>query len=297
MKYRFESDPKQGRGVTVGTFDGVHRGHRVMVDFLLAESRRRGLTPLVITFEPHPLAVVAPDRMPPLLESPGEREEALHAMGADVEVLTFDENLRQQSVDQWFARLAADYNVKLLVAGFDNTFGSDGMKMDFTDYVRIGAAHGIEVVEAPRLEGVCSTFIRRALASGDVGSASKMLGRAFAVTGKVGHGRALGRTIGVPTANLEPDARLQIPAPGVYAADAVTADGRRYRSVVNIGVAPTVTAGLPLTIEAHLLGFEGDLYGEILRLEFLRRLRDERKFASLDDLKQQIVRDAEAAKV
>lgn len=297
MKNRLESNSHQARAVTVGTFDGVHRGHREVVDFLLAESERRGLSPMVITFEPHPLVVVAPERAPLLLESPKEREEALRAMGAEVEVLTFDEELRRQTVDQWFARLAEDYNVRLLVAGFDNTFGSDGMMMSLSDYVRIGASHGIEVIEAPRLKGVSSTFIRRALASGDVAAAAEMLGRKFSVSGMVSHGRGLGRTIGVPTANLTPDAGRLLPAPGVYAADAITADGSRWRAVVNIGVAPTVAKGLPMTIEAHLLDFEGDLYGETLRLEFLRRLRDEKKFESLDDLKLQIVRDAVAAKV
>lgn len=292
-----ESDRNQARAVTVGTFDGVHRGHREVVDFLLTESERRGLRPMVITFEPHPLAVVAPERAPLLLESPKEREEALREMGAEVEVLTFDEELRRQTVNQWFARIAADYDAKLVVAGFDNTFGSDGMMMRLSDYVRIGAAHGIEVVDAPRLKGVSSTLIREALASGDVVSAAEMLGRKFSVSGTVSHGRGLGRTIGVPTANLKPDEGMLIPAPGVYAAEAVTADGRKYRAVVNIGHAPTVAKGLPMTVEAHLLDFDGDLYGNRLRLEFLRRLRDERKFETLGDLKLQIVRDAVEAKV
>lgn len=292
-----KSDRNQARAVTVGTFDGVHRGHREVVDFLLAESERRSLRPMVITFEPHPLAVVAPERAPLLLESPKEREEALREMGAEVEILTFDEDLRRQTVDQWFVRLASDYDAKLVVAGFDNTFGSDGMMMRLSDYVRIGAAHGIEVIEAPRLKGVSSTLIREALASGDVASAAEMLGRKFSVSGTVSHGRGLGRTIGVPTANLKPDEGMLIPAPGVYAAEAVTADCGRWRAVVNIGHAPTVAKGLPMTVEAHLLDFDGNLYGNRLRLEFVRRLRDERKFETLDDLKLQIVRDAVEAKV
>lgn len=283
--------------VTVGTFDGVHRGHREVVDFLMKESGDRNLRPMVITFEPHPLAVVAPERSPLLLESPQEREDALRALGPEVVVLKFDEELRRQTVDQWFARLAKDYNVKLVVAGFDNTFGSDGMMMSLSDYVRIGAEHGIEVIEAPRLEGVSSTLIRKALGAGEVAKASEMLGRQFTVNGIVNHGRGLGRTIGVPTANLSPEPGMLLPAPGVYAADAVTEDGKRCRAVVNIGVAPTVAKGLPMTIEAHLLDFDGDLYGKTLRLEFLRRLRDERKFDSLDELKLQIVRDAAEAKV
>lgn len=294
---RSEINDIKGKAVTVGTFDGVHRGHREVIEYLLAESRRRALSPMVITFEPHPLAVVAPERSPLLLESAAEREDALRATGAEVVVLPFTEELRRQTVDQWFSRLSAEYGVKLLVAGFDNTFGSDGMMMNLQDYIRIGEAHGIEVIEAPRLRGVSSTLIRRALGSGDVACAAEMLGHPFALNGTVTPGRGLGRTIGVPTANLQLVPDVLIPAPGVYSAEAITQEGARYLSVVNIGVAPTVGKGLPMTIEAHLLDFEGDLYGETLRLEFLRRLRDERKFDSLDELKLQIVRDAAEAKI
>lgn len=287
----------KGRGVTVGTFDGVHRGHKAVVEFLVSESARRGLEPLVVTFEPHPLAVVAPERAPLLLESAREREEMLRAMGVTVEVLPFTEELRRLTVAQWFGRLIADYGARMVVTGFDNTFGSDGMNMSVAEYIKIGAAQGLEVIEAPRIKDVSSTLIRRALGAGDVTAAGEMLGHPFTLTGLVSHGKGLGHTIGVPTANIAPPEGLLLPAPGVYAADAITDSGQRIRAVVNIGVAPTVAGGLPMTVEAHLLDFEGNLYATQLRLEFIRRLRDERKFRSLDELKLQIIRDAADAKV
>lgn len=272
--------------ITVGTFDGVHRGHRRVVEFLLRNSEQRGLRPLVITFEPHPLAIVAPQRAPHLLELPAEREANLRALGVDVEVLRFDEELRRLTVEQWMQRLRDDYNARLLVAGYDNTFGSDGMTMNIADYREIGRKLGIDVLEAPIENGVSSTLIRHALLAGDVETAAAMLGRPYALSGTVAHGRGLGRQLGFPTANLLADPRLLLPAPGVYAADA-----NGMRAVVNIGVAPTVDAALPLTVEAHLIGFSGNLYGTPLRLEFLRRLRDEKRFGDLRALQDAIAAD------
>lgn len=282
--------------ITVGTFDGVHRGHREVVDFLTSQSAGRGLRPVVITFEPHPLSVVAPERAPGLLELPSEREDILRSLGTDVIVLQFNEKLRRLSAAQWIGRLAVEYNARLLVTGYDNTFGSDGMSMNFADYRRLGESQGIEVIEAPVVEGVSSTLIRRALGAGDVATAATMLGRPYAVSGEICHGRELGRQLGFPTANLLTDPRLLLPAPGVYAADAVTADGGRHRAVVNIGVSPTVREGLPLSVEAHLIDFTGNLYGTTLHLDFLHRLRDERKFGGISELKAGIAADVRAAR-
>ena len=281
--------------ITVGTFDGVHRGHRAVVDFLMAQSVENGLRPVVITFEPHPLAVVAPSRAPKLLETPQEREANLRSLGAEVIVLEFDEDLRRLSVAQWMEHLSRRYNAKLLVAGYDNSFGSDGMSMNLSDYSRIGECYGINIIEAPIVEGVSSTAIRRALGTGDVESAAAMLGRPYSITGKIGHGRELGRRLGFPTANLIPDPAILLPAPGVYVADATIADGNHYRAVVNIGVSPTVSEGLPLSVEAHLINYEGNLYGSVLRLDFLHRLRDEKKFGDLSSLKEGIAADVRAA--
>lgn len=281
--------------ITVGTFDGVHRGHRKVVEFLTAQSAANGLRPIVITFEPHPLAVVAPTRAPKLLELPDEREENLRSLGVEVVVLEFNEDLRRLSVAEWMERLARDYNVRLLVAGYDNTFGSDGMSMNLSDYSRIGENCGIKVVEAPVVDGVSSSAIRRALGTGDIDAATTMLGRPYSISGIVGHGRELGRQLGFPTANLISDPGILLPAPGVYAAEATTADGSRYRAVVNIGVSPTVSEGLPLSVEAYLINYSGNLYGTNLRLDFLRRLRDEKKFGDISALKEGIAADVRAA--
>lgn len=281
--------------ITVGTFDGVHRGHRKVVEFLTAQSAANGLRPIVITFEPHPLAVVAPTRAPKLLELPDEREENLRSLGVEVVVLEFNEDLRRLTVAEWMERLARDYNVRLLVAGYDNTFGSDGMSMNLSDYSRIGENCGIKVVEAPVVDGVSSSAIRRALGAGDIDAATTMLGRPYSISGIVGHGRELGRQLGFPTANLISNPGILLPAPGVYAAEATTADGSRYRAVVNIGVSPTVSEGLPLSIEAYLINYSGNLYGTDLRLDFLRRLRDEKKFGDISALKEGIAADVRAA--
>lgn len=281
--------------ITVGTFDGVHRGHRKVVEFLTAQSAANGLRPIVITFEPHPLAVVAPTRAPKLLELPDEREENLRSLGVEVIVLEFNEDLRRLTVAEWMERLARDYNVRLLVAGYDNTFGSDGMSMNLSDYSRIGENCGIKVVEAPVVDGVSSSAIRRALGAGDIDAATTMLGRPYSISGIVGHGRELGRQLGFPTANLISNPGILLPAPGVYAAEATTADGSRYRAVVNIGVSPTVSEGLPLSIEAYLINYSGNLYGTDLRLDFLRRLRDEKKFGDISALKEGIAADVRAA--
>ncbi len=281
--------------ITVGTFDGVHLGHRKVVEFLTAQSAANGLRPIVITFEPHPLAVVAPTRAPKLLELPDEREENLRSLGVEVVVLEFNEDLRRLTVAEWMERLVREYNVRLLVAGYDNTFGSDGMSMNLSDYSRIGENCGIKVVEAPVVDGVSSSAIRRALGAGDIDAATTMLGRPYSIGGKVGHGRELGRQLGFPTANLIANLNIMLPAPGVYAAEATTADGNRYRAVVNIGVSPTVSEGLPLSVEAYLINYSGNLYGTDLRLDFLRRLRDEKKFGDISALKEGIAADVRAA--
>lgn len=291
------TDPASPRhtAITVGTFDGVHRGHREVIRFLLSESERRRLRPVIITFEPHPLAIVAPWRAPKLLELPSERRDTLQATGADVVTMTFDEELRRLTAAQWLRRLRDEFNADLLVAGFDNTFGSDGMSMSLRDYQNLAAPLGMEVVKAPVLDDVSSTLIRQALGAGDVSTAASMLGRPYSITGTVTHGRGLGRSIGFPTANIKPDPSILLPAPGVYAADTRLDDGSVRRSVVNIGVAPTVMPGLPLTVEAHIIGFHADLYGSVIRLDFLKRLRDEERFPDIGTLKTRIEEDVRNA--
>ena len=285
------------RAVTVGTFDGVHRGHKEVLRTLRERADALGLTPLVVTFDRHPLETVAPERAPRLLQERESRDALLRSEGVDVTEVAFTPGLCRLTAGEWIEVLRRDYGARLLISGYDNKFGSDGQRLAPADYVALGHAHGIEVVVAPELPGVCSSAIRAALGRGDVEKAGEMLGRRYRLEGRVESGRRLGRELGFPTANLRVDPRIMIPAPGVYAAlsfieDENEGESKVYKAVVNIGDNPTVGADNPLTIEAHLLHFDGDLYGKRLALDFISRIRGERKFDSLDSLRREIAKDA-----
>ncbi len=283
---------KGKRGVTVGTFDGVHLGHREVLSTLRTECASRGLSPLVITFDRHPLSVLAPERVPGQLM---ETEEKLQLLGKEdmaVQSLIFTTGLAGVSARNWLRRMRDEYDAGLVVIGYDNTFGCDGRSLDSGDYIRIGREEGLEVVVAPSLPGISSSAIRKAVEEGDMENASRMLGRSYMLSGEVVHGKALGRTLGFPTANLHVEPGRKLPKKGVYAA-LVEIEGveKRYKGVVNIGVRPTVdSAGVP-SIEVHLLDYKGDLYGRRLGLELLQFLRGEKKFADLSALKEAIRTD------
>lgn len=286
-----------GRVATVGTFDGVHRGHRAVLQTVKRIADAEGLRPAVITFDRHPLEVVAPERAPKRLMTPADEAATLASLGLEVEVIPFTRELMGLSAGEWMERMARDMGVRTLVVGYDNTFGRDGIDMSVADYIRLGRLHGIEVVKAPIVPAISSSAIRRAVGEGRVEKAAGMLGRPYSLEGTVEQGNRLGRTIGFPTANLRPEAGRLVPANGVYSADAILPGGERRRAVVNIGVRPTVGDNLRPTVEAHIIGWHGDLYGKELILEFLRHLRDERRFDSLDSLKRQIEADtAEASR-
>lgn len=302
------------RIAAVGTFDGVHYGHQSVVEFLREQAQRRGLIPAVVTFSSHPLSVVRPERVPKSLSSLRERCHRLIEAGADdVIVIPFDAGLRSMTAREFIAMLHDRYGVDAIVLGFNNSFGSDRLQ-GIDEYVRIADGLGVEIIEAPGYEhpgygAISSTAVRHLIAAGDVASAFGLLGHAFALTGPVEAGKRIGRTIGFPTANLRVDPSFAIPAEGVYACrayignadgscDALLPDSRRYfyPAMVNIGHRPTVdtSARPPLTVEAHLIGFDGDLYGTCLRLEFVSRLRAEQKFSSLDALTAQLAADKSA---
>ncbi len=279
----------------VGTFDGVHKGHQAVIETLKDEARERDVDPLVITFDAHPLSVIAPERAPSAITSTEKKCELLRAAGVIALVMQFDEEMRQTTARDWMRRLHDEYGVEALIVGYDNTFGSDGVTLSIADYRRIGAETGIEIIEAPFVEGISSSAIRKAILAGEVEKAGIMLGRYYALSGNVVTGNQLGHTIGFPTANIQPLPHLTVPANGVYAAMAVLPDGSRHKAVVNIGTRPTVRRGENRTIEAHIIGFNGDLYGHPLTLIFIKRLRDEMRFKSIDALRLQIEKDKETA--
>lgn len=287
-----------GTAVTVGTFDGVHRGHQTVLCMLREESARLGLAPLVVTFDRHPLEIVAPERAPGLIMDPDSRDALIRGCGVEVERVAFTEDVRRMTAAEWMRRLVGEYGASMLLLGYDNTFGSDGMVMTSDDFRAEGQRIGLRVEVAPAVAGCSSSAVRKALAAGDTMLAASILGRPFSIRGVVGRGRQLGRTIGMPTANVEASPRQLVPAPGVYAARAcVPLSGKTavYDAVVNVGTSPTVTDCGVMRIEAHLLGFSGDLYDREIRIEFGTKIRDERKFHSLDDLRAQIEADIRAA--
>lgn len=284
---------KEKRIVTVGTFDGMHPGHRLVLDTLRQEGKLRGLSPLVITFDRHPLETVAPDRAPGLLMSNKRKMEEFDRIDMPVVTLQFDRTMAATTVEEWLHALRREHDAEAVVVGYDNTFGSDGASMNVADYRRIASAIGLDLIEAPICKNVSSSAIRRAVAEGRMEDAAALLGHPYEISGVVVHGEGRGKSLGFPTANIRPDYRAQLPLAGVYAGVAVTPDNRRHPAVVNVGRHPTVGAASEVTIEAHLPLFDADLYGKPLLIAFIKRLRDERKFPDLASLKAAIRGDIE----
>ena len=280
------------RVATVGTFDGLHRGHRRVLSLLEATARERGLEPMVVCFDRHPLETIAPERAPGLVQDPRERDHSLHGEGLDVLILEFTPTLARLTARDWLRKMHEEEGVDVLIVGYDNTFGSDGIRMDIADYRRLGSEVGVEVVEAPYEPHASSSAIRRLLREGSLDEANHLLGRPFSLRGTVVEGKHLGRRLGFPTANVEPPYRALLPKAGVYEVE-VNTDTMTHRGVANVGRQPTVGPDEPERVEVYIPGFEGDLYGSDLTVRFLRRLRDERQFASLEDLKAQIRHDVE----
>lgn len=292
----------QRYAAAIGMFDGVHRGHRHLLECVREEALRRGLRPAVVTFAAHPSEVTTPDCPVSMLTGVEERTALLRGEGIErVIMLDFDERLRALTSADFIRMLHDSYGVDCLVVGFNNRFGSD-RNHDFYDYCREGREIGVELVRATEVEGEksSSSIIRRYLSSGQVEAAARCLGRNFTLKGTVVRGRQLGRTIGFPTANIKPSLRrAQLPGAGVYAVMVTVPSMNcgRLPAMVNIGWRPTVNDDMSdVTIEAHIFGFDADIYGRELELEFVGRVRDERRFDSVDELKEQLGRDAEAVR-
>ncbi len=290
---------------TTGFFDGVHRGHRLVIERLVSLARERGDESLVVTFWPHPRAVLQDGaRELRLLNSLEEKKELLRGLGVDrVEVLDFTRTFAALTAEQYLREILRDrFGVTTLLMGYDNRLGSD--RLTASSLKPIADGMGMELLELSPLSfraqrrnlEISSTQIRAALENGDIASATDMLGYGYSLKGVVVAGNRLGRTIGFPTANMRLYEPLKlVPGRGVYVVE-VQVLGKTWRGMTNIGTRPTV-GGSFTTIETHILDFDEDIYGLPLRITFLNRLRDEVHFPTLDALKAQLALDKEACRV
>jgi riboflavin kinase/FMN adenylyltransferase len=283
-----------GSVVTVGTFDGVHRGHHAVLEEIAARGAASGRQSMLVTFEPHPLDVVNPAAAPPRLTTATERLEVVATSAIDrMVVLHFDRAMATKSPDEFVNDvLLRQCDMRELVIGHDHGFGR-GRAGDVDTLQELGRARGfpVDVVAPVTIDGnpVSSTAIRRAVAGGDLAGAARQLGRRYSVSGAVQRGEQRGRTIGFPTVNLEVPTRKLLPPDGVYAAIVETPLGR-FGGMMNQGHRPTFADGRRL-IEVHLFGFAGDLYQQWVRVEWLAHLREIRRFDGVAALRHQLEDD------
>ena len=286
--------------LAIGMFDGVHLGHQQVLRQAVSDATQHEAVPVAVTFDQHPANIVAPDRAPALLQTRSQRLRAMDVVGIDAAlVIQFDESFSQKPGESFIRELAEGFgSIHSICVGANFSFGHkrDG---NVESLQALGQALGFRVhgLQAVSLDGqaVSSTRIRTAVRKGKLDEAGQMLGRTFSIEGPVVKGDGKGREIGFATANLDTDG-LVLPPNGVYAVHTRLGQAT-HRAVLNIGLRPTLAKPEPtLQVEAHLLNFEGDLYGEKLGVEFVERLRDEKPFISLDELTAQISRDIELAR-
>lgn len=278
--------------LATGFFDGVHTGHRLVIRELVRSANERGVESVVVTFWPHPRNVLQDDaRNLRLLTSLEEKKLLLSALGVDwIEVLTFSRDFSQHTTAEYLRDIVRGrFGASAIVLGYDNRIGNDNLST--LETAAIARSLGMEVIHVPRGLDVSSTKIRTALSEGRVEDANAMLGYSYSLHGVVVAGNRLGRTIGFPTANMQLYEPLKlIPCDGVYAVEVETL-GKRFKGMCNIGVRPTVSSGEYRTVETHIFDFEEDIYGLDIRLSFIRKIRDERPFPSLEALRQQLSQD------
>lgn len=290
----------QGSVVTIGSFDGVHRGHQAILQQVKCKAEELGLPSAVIVFEPQPHEYFSGDKAPARLMRLREKALALFDAGIDrVVCLQFNASLRQLSAAEFIQKvLVQGLGVKYLVIGDDFRFGCD-RSGDYQSLQQAGLANGFEVTDTHTYEidgeRVSSTRVRAELEAAHFDKAAELLGKPYTISGKVGFGQQLGRTLGVPTANVKLR-RYRSPLQGVFAVKA-TVGGESWNGVANVGVRPTVDGDSKPILEVHLFDFSGDLYGSSMVVEFIHKLREEQKFDSIDLLKAQIYRDMDDAKV
>lgn len=285
--------------VTIGVFDGVHKGHQMLIRRVVELAQRTGATPCVVTFDRHPLEVVAPGKEPPMITTVEQRAEVLATVGIEfVLILTFDDALRSLQPEEFVREVLVDgLGAAHVVVGSNFRFGYNHAGTVATLH-ELGAIEGFGVDIFSLLGGqdaISSTLIRRQIAGGEVETVAEELGRPFRLEGVVEHGAGRGKGLGIPTANLRISARMALPKIGVYAGW-LTVDGRRHPAVVNVGLNPTFEDRTDPVVEVHVLDFDQDLYGMTVAIEFTHHLRDEVKFDGPDPLVAQIHADIERAR-
>ncbi|MCP3697495.1 MAG: bifunctional riboflavin kinase/FAD synthetase [Aliivibrio sp.] len=290
----------KGCVMTIGNFDGVHLGHQQVLQQVKSKAKALGLPSVVMTFEPQPMEFFAKEKAPARLTR--LRDKFVQLKKLEIERLlciNFNQKFAEQTADEFVQDLLVrSLGVKFLVVGDDFCFGKH-RKGNFAMLQEAGKKYGFEVVNTQSFclekQRVSSTAIRHALANDNLGDVATMLGRHYSITGRVSHGRKLGRTIGFPTANI-PLKRCVSPVSGVYVVRAKDKSGKQLGGVANIGNRPTVN-GVRQQLEVHFFDYQANLYGQQLNVELLCKLRDEQKFESFDALKQQIELDSQAARV
>ena len=284
--------------VTIGFFDGVHRGHRYLLQQLEDLAAANGLLPVAVTFDQHPRQVLEENYVPSLLTTQEEKLTLLsETFSGEVVVLPFTRELSALTAKEFMQSvLCKKLNTELLLMGFNHRFGHGGGTME--EYTEWGRETGIKICQAEALAGekVSSSKIRSLISLGEMAEANVLLGYPYSLTGEVTEGKQIGRQIGFPTANLLLPQQKLLPACGVYAVWVVMPDGTKRGGMLCIGHRPTIELHGDISVEVHIFDFNGNLYGKTIRLDFISKLREERHFASLTELQQQLTLDAASAK-
>lgn len=289
--------PLRSIAATIGMFDGTHLGHQHVMAMLCREATKRGLKAAVITFAKHPQLLFSPDSDLRMIMSLDDRLAHLAELDVDYAILLdFDRALSQLSASEFIRFIRDHYGISLLIIGYNHRFGHN-REESFNDYVLHGKELGVEIIKADEYFGeyypISSSIIRRLISSGKVDDAAKCLSRPFKMHGRVIHGFQNGRKLGFPTANITPtDADIIIPHQGVYAVNVVLDSGEVYGGMANIGIRPTYNNGETPSIEVHIFNFNGDLYGTVITIEFVKFIRSEYKMNSIEELRQQLIIDA-----
>lgn len=286
------------RIATIGFFDGVHKGHQFLFAQVCNIAEQEGMQPLIVTFDQHPRAVLQNDYIPQLITSIEERR-ALLQQYAEVLVLPF-EQIQVLTAQQFMSFLKDEYDVQKIVMGYDHRFGADQLNQ-IHDYRLASQSIGVEIIkQGEYIDGewhVSSTEIRQALLNGNVVVANELLGRNYTINGVVVRGKGIGRTIGFPTANIQPETPEKIiPKSGVYAVQARTNTSSWMPAILNIGTNPTI-GNNQQTIELHIPHFEENLYGQQIAIVFVQYIREERKFLNIDSLREQIKQDVNSLSI